>query len=312
MKKNIVVKLLNLLLLFLCVLLFSCADAAVAAAQAALKLCAGSILPSLFPFMTLSVLISHLRLLEPLGRLFPMEKLFALPAASAEAFLLGGLCGFPIGAKTACELYRTGRLSREEAERACALVNNAGPAFCVNVAGIRFWKSRKFGWYLYAAQIVSGALVCALVGLFLRRGKNRSVSRSSVPAANSVAANLVVSFTEAVAGSATACVPLCGYITFFSILCAIARELLPGWTAAICAVLELTSGIQEAATLGGRTGLFLTGFSLGFSGLSVFLQSGNFTLPLGLSLRFALAAKSAQGLICGGLCLLYPLLSGIF
>lgn len=308
MKKKTVSKLVNLVLFCLCILLFVYSDPAIAAAKSALNACAVSVIPSLFPYMVLSNLIVRHRLLAPLYRLIPMKALFGLPPASAGAFLLGGLCGFPIGAKTVCDLYKTGQLTREEAERTCAISNNTGPAFAVSVAGGIFWGSRTFGIYLYTAQLLAAVFVGVL---FRRRGKQTAQktdsSLSVYPTPNPVS-----SFIEAISAGAAACIPLCGYITFFSILCAIVKEMLP-WkavAAAVCAVFEFTSGIREAAAINGYAGLFLTGFSLGFSGLSVFMQSYNFTFSHGISLHRTLICKTVQGILCGGLCLLYPIQLG--
>lgn len=307
-------KLVNLVLFCLCSLLFVYSEPAIEAAKSALTACAVSVIPSLFPYVVLSNLIVRHRLLAPLYRLIPMRVLFGLPPASAGAFLLGGLCGFPIGAKTVCDLYKTGQLTREEAERTCAISNNTGPAFAVSVAGGIFWGSRNFGIYLYTAQLFAAVFVGVLFRC--RRGKSRTDETAPAPAPspapNPVALNPVSSFIEAISAGAAACIPLCGYITFFAILCAIVREMLPwkGAAAAVCAVFEFTSGIREAAAINGYAGLFLTGFSLGFSGLSVFMQSYNFTFPHGISLRRTLICKALQGILCGGLCLLYPILLG--
>ena len=62
---------------------------------------------------------------------------------------------------------------------------------------------------------------------------------------------------------------------------------------------EFTAGVEAAAACGGRWGLFLTGFAVGFSGFSVFAQSMTFTAPCGLRLRRAVLSKSIQGLLCG-------------
>lgn len=305
MKLKLTHKIANLLLSFLGILLLVCTEPALDAARSALRICALNVIPSLFPYMVLSGLIARQNLLSPVEKLIPMRKLFALPTASACPFLLGALCGFPIGAKTAAELYTQGRLTKEKAESVCALSNNTGPAFAVITAGKLLWNSTAFGWYLYGAQILSAVLVGFLL-------KNRK--KGHLPPLISLKSQVespIRSFAQAVSSAATAVIPLCGYIVFFSVLAAMVKEVLPFKVlgAILCALLEFTTGIREAASIGGTFGLFLTGFSLGFSGISVFVQSYSFTAEAGISLRKTFLSKGIQGLLCGGFCTLFPIFS---
>ncbi len=308
MKTKITQKLANLLLSFLGILLFVYPDSAIRAAEDALRSCAASIIPSLFPCMVLSGLIVRRKLLSPLERFLPMRQLFRLPSASACPFLLGALCGFPIGAKTTAELVRMGELTKEEAELTCAVSNNTGPAFAVSIAGGVFRNSRPFGWYLYLSQLLSALLV----GLLFRK-ETAHYSLPSPKGPNKTkppAESPIRSFAEALSSAASAVIPLCGYIVFFSVLCALVGELVTGILplALLCSLLEFTAGIRVSSSLAGSVGWFLTGFSLGFSGLSVFVQSYSFTSPLGISLRKTLLFKGLQGCICGSMCVLFPVL----
>ena len=90
-----------------------------AAAAEALSLCAGSVIPALFPFLVVSSLLLSLGLGELLSPMLAglMEPLFRVDGVGSSALLLGLVGGYPIGAKTAADLYRGGRLSRPEAER---------------------------------------------------------------------------------------------------------------------------------------------------------------------------------------------------
>lgn len=302
-------KIANLVLSALAILLFLFADTAFEAARGGLRVCAFTVIPSLFPYMVLSGLIVRRRLLAPLERFIPMERLFSLPRSTASPFLLGCLCGFPIGAKAVCELYSMGVLTKREAEGACAVSNNTGPAFAVAAAGGILWKSTAFGWYLYGAQLLS----VVMVGFLLREKRDftekdlRVVSHDKAEGESPIR-----SFADSVSSAAASVVPLCGYIVFFSVLCAMAKGILSNGlpAAMVCALLEFTSGIGEAAALGGVLGRVLTGFSLGFSGISVFVQAYSFTSQCGLSLRRTFLFKGLQGLLCGALCGLYPFFFG--
>ena len=75
-----------------------------------LKLCGNVILPSLFPFFVLSSLVVELGMSRYLGRLLEpvMAPLFRVNGACAAALALGFVGGYPVGARTAIELYQTG------------------------------------------------------------------------------------------------------------------------------------------------------------------------------------------------------------
>ncbi len=303
MKRSTPIHAANLLLFVFGVLLFVCGDASTRAAHDALVRLGTRVLPSLFPFMILSDLIVRRGLLSPLSEKLPMRRLFGLPANAGIAFLLGGLCGFPMGAKTVCGLYTAGELKKEEGEQTIALSNNTGPGFTVEAAGAVLWGSRGFGWYLYFAQLLSAVLL----GIVFRPGKGKE---NTGPHTAVCTEPPIRSLLAAVRSSALAMVPLSGYIVFFSVLTGIAESPLP-WEelGTLCAcLLEFTAGVEKSASLGGSLGRFLTGFAVGFSGVSVFVQSYHFTAEAGLSLRRALWMKGLQGCITGGLCILYPII----
>ena len=110
---------------------------AMEAARSGLLLCGNVIIPSLFPFFVLSALVVELGLAGALGRLLEplMGVLFRVNGSCASAVALGFLGGYPVGARTAIELYRKGMCTKTEAQRLLAFCNNSGPAFILGVVG---------------------------------------------------------------------------------------------------------------------------------------------------------------------------------
>ena len=101
-------------------------DVAIEYITSGLRLCAVTVIPSLFPFLVLSELIVSggigRLLLRPVSGL--LAGLFRLPPDGCCAILLGMFCGFPVGARAAVSAYDAGRLTRDEAERViCASTN---------------------------------------------------------------------------------------------------------------------------------------------------------------------------------------------
>lgn len=145
-----------------------------AAARDGLTLCYNVIIPSLFPFFVLSALVVDLGLAGHLGRALEgiMRPLFNVPGACAPALALGFVGGYPVGARTALQLYQKGMCTKTEAERLLAFCNNSGPAFILGVVGAGVFASSKVGVLLYLAH--AAASVCVgLVFRFYKAGKRR-------------------------------------------------------------------------------------------------------------------------------------------
>ena len=95
--------------------------------RSGLTLCANVIIPSVFPFIVLSDFLysnADFSLLNRTGTLF--ERIFKTNRVGLYPFILGILCGFPLGVKSARELYSDGRITKNEAERLIGFCNNTG------------------------------------------------------------------------------------------------------------------------------------------------------------------------------------------
>ncbi len=278
-------------------------SAAAESVRSALKLCAHVLIPSLFPYMVISSLIVSFGCTDSLGRLFaPLCRALRLPPDSAGAILLGALCGFPVGAKTACELYVDGRLSRAQTERLIAVSNNTGPAFVIEVVGAHFWGSRGFGLAVYAAQILSALLIGVV---YARVRKDVGEGREEKPhfCRRRSSKDVLSRIAEAVSAAATSVLTVCGFVVFFAVALTFLKRFCSGapWVLPpIAAVLEFTGGVTYSANLGGAFGAFLSGFAVGWSGISVFAQCKFFTAPIGVRLAPAAICKALQGFLTGG------------
>ena len=275
----------------------------------ALKLCASSVIPSLFPFMVLSAMASR-----------AASHLTGKGSARAAVILpvfLGALCGFPVGAACTASMYKNGAISKNKAEHLCALCNNTGPAFVIDVIGRTFWGSSKIGIMFYICQLLSAALIFSAWRIIF--GKNAVETpcpfdgsvKVCVSSANSCGPvdTFCRGFCSSVGESALSVVQICGYIVFFKVICDIAHYLLPGGNAsdiiyaALSSVLEFTSGSAAAAELGGAAGIAFCGFAIGFSGLSVMAQSTGLLSKAGMSASPLLKMKVFSGAACAMLSL---------
>ena len=274
-------------------------DTAEKSAYDALKMCASVIIPSLFPYMVISSLLVQTGASDQIGRWLshPVRTAFRLPGCAGSAVVLGSLCGFPVGAKTACQLYERGSVTKRECERLIAIANNTGPSFVIEVVGAHFWGSRGMGLVIYAAQILSSILL----GWITSR---KEAKPTDSPIITTSRCDLLQCLTTSVTHSARSVVSVCGFIVFFAVVTSLIGQMtatLPIAFAApiLGAVLEFSTGAASASDVGGIYGAFLTGFTVSWSGISVFAQCKAFTAPHGISLRFTAACKAAQGILTG-------------
>lgn len=285
-------------------------EVAIAGMTRGLKLCVSTVIPSLFPFMVLSELIVSSGAVVPVGKLLsrPFRWLFGIRGEGSVAVLLGALCGFPVGAKSAVSLYHSGRLDRRELSHLLTFCNNPSSAFLISAVGTSLFGCHAFGILLYAVTLIS-ALLCGIVsGLFFRHsvqktGANRAPKETCPPPVREKERHGVESFTTAVSDSAVAMLSVCAFVVFFSVLTQTLTLILSGahlsptLSALLCGIAEMTGGVSMSAALPTRTGIFLCAGLVGWSGISVHCQIMSICRGCGISFFPYAVAKFAQGLL---------------
>ena len=282
------------------------------AASDALRLCAASVIPALFPFLVVTGLLMSLGFgawaspyLAPL-----MTDLYRLPGSAGSALLLGFLGGYPVGARTAADLYRLGYLTQDETERLLTFCNNANPAFFISVLGIGVFHSARAGIRLLLIHILSALLT----GLCFRgqavahtppNPRKPSRDASAVTRAPSTDTHAVTrnpppnappaflpAFVDAVSGAASAMLRVCAFVTFFSVLVRPLKEWTHPAAAPLVGLLELFSLTPMLTP--DSYGFLLASFCAGFGGLSALAQTAAVLEHTGLSIRPCLLGKLVQ------------------
>lgn len=315
-------------LLLLSLVLFP--QESVSAARDGVELCLNVILPSLFPFFVLSTLCVELGLLHGLGRLLErvMYPLFRVGGACSAAFLLGIVGGYPVGARTAIELYQKGQCSKTEAERLLSFCNNSGPAFILGVVGAGIFSSGTAGLWLYGAHVAASVLV----GLLFRFYGSRQAGPQRLQTASISTTGFAEAFTGSVKQAFYGTLNICGFVIFFTVLIrllfltGIITALATGITwllrgfgmrqawaeGLLSGIIEMTSGVwalrDVAGTLSNR--LCMAAFILGWAGLSVHCQVLSFIGSSGLSTKTYFFGKLLHGLISAGIIYLISLVLG--
>ena len=291
--------------------LILCTKAVSAAAAEGIALCTRVVIPSLFPFMVLSSLCLSTGLGESLSRLSarPMELLFRLPGRCAPALILGLIGGYPVGARTAFELYDRRLCSREECSSLLAFCSCCGPAFLCSAAGMALFGSLRAGLLLWVCHVVSALLIGFIQGRFLP-----PVQKSPLPVRPTRSDTFARSFTHAVSSSFSAILNVCGFVIFFAALTALLEQ--AGGFAALehllvflpdrlsvpllRGLLEMTGGIAAVGSASSLTfpqAMALAALTCGWGGLSVHGQVLSLREDRDIPMRRYFIGKCAHGLL---------------
>lgn len=260
---------------------------AVEGAQDGLELCLRTVVPSLFPFIFLSSLLTSTLLSGKLRTSRVLCRLFKIPYGADGILLTGLLGGYPVGAKCVAEALDRGQLSAADAERMLVFCNAAGPAFLFGITGSVF-EMRWAPWCLWGIHLFSAWLVSRLIP---------SKPSTFIVAPTPVETNLPQRLRQ----SLRVMGEICGWIILMRVLISIFEKWflwsIPNhWQTLICGILELSNGCTSSANIN-NTGLrfIFCSVMLGFGGLCVALQTSS--VANGVKQALYIPGKIMQALI---------------
>ncbi len=296
----------GIVILFSFILILSSSDTAIEYMKKGLRLCAITVIPSLFPFMVISELMVTSGIGARISKIFakPMHLLFGVGATGTAAYLLGTVCGFPIGAKTAISMYDNGMIDRHEAERLLTFCNNPGSAFVISAVGVSLFGNKHIGILMYTCVIISSVIIGILGKLIFQRHKVKDKPDITLITPEFGIKNI----TDAVQTSALSMLTVCAYVVFFSAFVGCIGALLSRLSipeelvACIFGFFELSGGVGAGAGIENRYyALLLCSLFVGWSGLSVHFQIMSVCSGRDISFKPYFIAKAAQSVICAAL-----------
>lgn len=257
-----------------------------------LRLCFNVIIGSVFPFMIITDIImatTHFERIDLLRKVF--EHLFKINGYAISAFIIGIVCGFPLGVKVSIDLYRCGCISKDECERLIGFCNNTGPAFIISGIGVGMRGSICDGVILYFSMIFS-AIICGLIS-----GRNKKISCQ-----NTNKANLSFEFSTSVKAAALNTLYICAFIVFFSIVCGFLDSIIKNelMYSAIIPFIEISNSakiLSQCKFFTRNIQMILTSFAISFSGISVHMQAKSFIIGTDISMITYYKTKLLQGVI---------------
>ena len=263
-----------------------------------MNLAALKIIPTLFPFFVLSDFCACTFTANTEGKAARFfTKVFGISGSAMPIWIMGLVCGFPLAVKSGAELVQSKKISVKEFERLCGFSNNPSLAFVIFGVGAGILSSEELGIMLYISVIISSLIT----GLCFR--KSVEISKYSEEKSRQ-SFNLVNSIKFAGINS----ISVASYIIFFSgvigLMSQILSEQIMSLISPFVEVSNSVKMIYSCNVLTPELKLPLIAFALGFSGLSVHLQSFSF-FPNNAKKDVYLIMKLFQGIICAVLCFLF-------
>ncbi len=270
------------------------------AVTAGLHLCAGVLIPSLFPFFVCSNLLCALGFTAKLSKLAKpvMQPLFHVSGSGAGALIMGLIGGYPAGAQNIATLYSSKQITKQEAAQLLKFCCACGPAFLIGVVGAHVFSNAQTGLFLYLIH-VAGAI---LTGILLR--PKTVIFNAILPEKQTQTLSFSAAFTASVQKAGASCLQVCMFVVTFRVLSELLLFLLPDrLDLPASGILELSTGITHIkdAFLPQTAALTLASFFSAFGGLGVYAQTAALLSDVGLPVKGYLSAKLLHGMICAAL-----------
>ncbi len=268
------------------------------------------VLPSLFPFMVITLVFIKTGIAERAA--LPLKKvtgLFGLPPAAAVCFVMSICSGYPAGAKALSEFYEGGCIGKEDSKKLSALCSTSGPLFIIGSIGAKMLQDKSAGWKILAAHAVSVLAVALIIAIFSKKGTECAYKRAAPDKNLLYNAFYGAIISVAVAG---------GFIAFFCVAAQVAadfRILYPvekflclfvkedTASAVAGGIIEATSGCRALSLTGDKFTLPFAGFMITFGGLSILMQQLAYLVKARVNALYFIAVKFVQGAICFALLL---------
>lgn len=255
----------SLLIMFLLILLSQNVRLSI---QNSLSLCINLMVPALFPFFIISGMLFD----------FGIDLLLPPPLCS---FLIGLICGYPLGTRTVCQCYQQQRITKKQAETLLMCTANASPAFVIVVLGETILKSKTLGVLLLLSQVLNSLLIFLL---FVPKGKLKIIGAAGE--------NILTSLMNHTKNAIEQLLFVCGITVVFGIICDLILSVLNTPSKKIIGLIEILHG----STFIEQNDLFFAAILLGFSGICVWVQCIFYVQKTDLKISFLIFGKIQSAL----------------
>ena len=263
------------------------------------------VLPALFPFIIISLIIIKTGIADRAS--LPLRRVTGalnLPQSAAICFLLSVFSGYPAGSRLVAEFYEGGALTCEDCDRIAPLCSTSGPLFIIGSVGYKFFGDKTLGLKIFLAHALAVVIV-SLIYCRLRK-KGASLPPERVAASGNI-------LYDAFYGGVISVAVAGGFIAFFFVVAQFLQDfniLLPlerllnffldeNSAKAVCLGLaEVTTGCGKLAACNTPLKGPLAGFMITFGGISIIMQQLGYLTKTGIKPLKFIAFKAVQAALC--------------
>ncbi|WP_446899476.1 sporulation integral membrane protein YlbJ [Clostridium sp. LBM24168] len=275
------------------------------------------VFPSLFSFLIVSNIIINCDGIHIYAKLFGkiLCRPLKLPQNCSFTLIISMLCGYPLGAKYACDLYESKSIHLNTLQRLLNIASNSSPLFMLGSIGISMFKSTSIGYIFLLSNLIS----CMIMGVMLpseQNYKNINYIKNSSHSKDTA----VGIFKTSIENSVKTCLSIGGFVTTFSVvnnilnhnsifnlitmkissILGISKDVVSG---TLLGIVEMTNGcnLVSSSDTDIYIKIFIVSFLFTFSGFSIISQVYSFTYKFNVSMKIYTIRKILHGIICSSI-----------
>lgn len=286
------------------------------------KLFIKSVFVSLFPFLVLINIMISYDAVNIYSKCFGniLCKPLRLPQNCSLVLIVSILCGYPLGAKYACDLYKKNLIDFKTCERLISIASNPSPLFVIGSVGTYMLNNHSLGFIL----LLSCYLSCFIIGFFLPAPPHNLSSKHLAIDCVYEKRNIGDVLNKSINNALKTSISIGGFVIFFSVITTIVKNNIlfdivftklsiilnvsqKSLESFLLGLLEMTNGCNLVSYNNDFSILFkiiLLSFLLGFSGLSIISQVYSIIYKFKFSINKYIKLKLIQGIICSILTLI--------
>ena len=310
---------LTILIILFCFGLIFFSSSNINSIHIAIDLFINAIFPSLFPFLIVSELLSHTKIISQISLKFEkiMKKVFNAPPIGAYPFAMSLLSGYPVGAKIISTLRSQNKISKIDAERLLIYTSNSSPLFIIGSIGTSIYQNSSIGFLLYFTHLLSCIITGIIFGHLYKKAYREIEQIQNYELSFSTIGEIL---GDAIKKAFITLSIVCGFVILFSLIISMIQEthilaVIFGnnfWPQYITlGTLEITSGIKLISQISVSSltpNLIATAFLLGLGGISVLLQIWSIISKTDLSIKPYIVGKSFNAILSASIMFLLTLI----
>lgn len=231
--------------------------------------CLEIIIPSLFPFMVVTIFLTESGYHERIFSIpsIVLSKITGIAPQFCSLFFIGMIGGYQSAAKSISLLCKKNAISPQNASILLCFCTNAGPAFLISAVGSGMFLSNSIGAILFISSVLSSFTLMIFYTSKLKSSSVTMITKKSK--------RLSVCFVDSVKESCKTTSVMCAFIVLFSVVIYLLPdfpESLYSLKCLIFGLLEVTSGVAAASTEISLLSILAASAICGFGGLCIISQ----------------------------------------